>query len=70
MLNLEAVDTTLSLIGKKLNAPILISSMTSGTEEARTINRRLTKAGLDERTDVLCRMGIVSLSFFVPLVFS
>jgi isopentenyl-diphosphate Delta-isomerase len=43
-LDLEAVDTTLNLFGKKLNAPILISSMTGGTEEARTINRRLAEA--------------------------
>lgn len=43
-LNLEAVDTTLTLFGKKLNAPILISSMTGGTEEAETINRHLAEA--------------------------
>ena len=43
-LDLETVDTTLSLFGKKLNAPILISSMTGGTEEAGEINRRLAEA--------------------------
>ena len=43
-LDLEAVDTTLSLFGKKLNAPILISSMTGGTEKAKTINRCLAEA--------------------------
>ncbi len=43
-LDLEAVDTTLNLFGKKLNAPILISSMTGGTEEAKSINRRLAEA--------------------------
>jgi len=43
-LNLEAVDTSLILFGKKMNAPILISSMTGGTEGAKTINRRLAEA--------------------------
>ncbi len=43
-LGLEAVNTTLNLFGKKLNAPILISSMTGGTKEAMTINQRLAEA--------------------------
>lgn len=42
--DLDAVDTTLSLFGKKINAPILISSMTGGTEVAKTINQRLAEA--------------------------
>ena len=43
-LDLERIDTSLSLFGKKLNAPILISSMTGGTEEAGEINQRLAEA--------------------------
>ncbi len=43
-LDLEAVDLTLSLFGKKLEAPILVSSMTGGTEEAGEINQRLAEA--------------------------
>jgi len=43
-LDLNRIDTTLSLFGKKLNAPILISSMTGGTAEAETINLRLAEA--------------------------
>jgi isopentenyl-diphosphate delta-isomerase len=43
-LDLAEVDTTLSLFGRKLKAPILISSMTGGTEEAETINLRLAEA--------------------------
>ena len=43
-LDLEAVDTSLSLFGKKLAAPILISSMTGGTEEAGEINKILAEA--------------------------
>jgi isopentenyl-diphosphate delta-isomerase len=43
-LSLAEVDTTLSLFGKKLRAPILISSMTGGTAEAGKINQRLAEA--------------------------
>jgi isopentenyl-diphosphate delta-isomerase len=43
-LDLEAVDTRLSLFGKRLAAPILISSMTGGTSDAETINLRLAEA--------------------------
>lgn len=43
-LDLETVDLSLRLFGKKLKAPILISSMTGGTEEAKTINLRLAEA--------------------------
>jgi isopentenyl-diphosphate Delta-isomerase len=43
-LDLNRIDTTLDLFGKKLNSPILISSMTGGTAEAETINLRLAEA--------------------------
>ena len=43
-LDLDRIDTTLSLFGKKLNSPILISSMTGGTDAAKTINMRLAEA--------------------------
>jgi isopentenyl-diphosphate delta-isomerase len=43
-LDLEAVDLTCILFRKKLNAPILVSSMTGGTEEAGEINQRLAEA--------------------------
>ena len=43
-LDLNRLDTTLSLFGKKLHSPILISSMTGGTEEAGEINQRLAEA--------------------------
>jgi isopentenyl-diphosphate delta-isomerase len=43
-LDLNRVNTTLSLFGKQLAAPILISSMTGGTEEAGEINQRLAEA--------------------------
>jgi isopentenyl-diphosphate delta-isomerase len=43
-LNLEEVDLSLELFGKLLHAPLLISSMTGGTEQAAVINRTLAAA--------------------------
>jgi isopentenyl-diphosphate delta-isomerase len=43
-LDLNRLNTTLSLFGKRLAAPLLISSMTGGTAEAETINLRLAEA--------------------------
>lgn len=43
-LNLQDIDTTVNLFGKTLNSPILISSMTGGTDIARRLNRRLAEA--------------------------
>ncbi len=49
-INLGEVDTSLTLFGKRLNAPILISSMTGGTPQAGTLNRRLAEAAQATRT--------------------
>jgi isopentenyl diphosphate isomerase/L-lactate dehydrogenase-like FMN-dependent dehydrogenase len=43
-LDLNRIDTSLSLFGKQLTSPTLISSMTGGTSEAETINLRLAEA--------------------------
>ena len=43
-LNLEEVDLSTEFLNKTLNAPILISSMTGGTEQAKRINCRLAIA--------------------------
>jgi isopentenyl-diphosphate delta-isomerase len=43
-MDLQSVDTSIKLFGKRLNAPILISSMTGGTEESKIINQRLGEA--------------------------
>ncbi|MBI4285986.1 MAG: type 2 isopentenyl-diphosphate Delta-isomerase [Chloroflexi bacterium] len=42
--DLAQVDTTISLFGKTLSAPIVISSMVGGIAEARHINRNLAEA--------------------------
>ncbi len=43
-INLSEVDLSTKFLGKTLNAPILISSMTGGTEQAKMINCRLAVA--------------------------
>lgn len=43
-LDLDAVDLSLPLFNRTLQAPILISSMTGGTQEAGRINRTLAEA--------------------------
>ena len=55
-LNLDDVDTSLTLYSKQLNAPILISSMTGGTHQAGIINRRLAEAA----QSTLTAMGVGS----------
>ncbi|MBO1348970.1 MAG: type 2 isopentenyl-diphosphate Delta-isomerase [Hormoscilla sp. GUM202] len=42
-LDYSEIDVTTSFLGKKLGAPLLISSMTGGTERAKTINYRLAE---------------------------
>ncbi len=43
-IDLEAVDLGVELFGRQLQAPLLISSMTGGTEQAGAINRTLAEA--------------------------
>jgi isopentenyl-diphosphate delta-isomerase len=43
-IDLARVDTEVTLFGKRLQAPLLISSMTGGTEQARRINYTLAEA--------------------------
>ena len=52
---LSDVDLSLTLFGKKLRAPILISSMTGGTEEAGEINARLAEAA--QETGIAMGLG-------------
>jgi isopentenyl-diphosphate delta-isomerase len=43
-IDLRQIDTSVSLFGKTLKTPLLISSMTGGTEQAQLINRILAEA--------------------------
>ncbi len=52
---LDDVDTSLDFFGHKLAAPIVVSSMTGGTERARVINERLAIAA--ERAGVALALG-------------
>jgi len=54
-LNLNEVDTSQTLFKKRLHAPILISSMTGGTDQARTFNLRL--AGAAQSTRIAMGVG-------------
>ncbi len=48
-INLEEVDLQTTFLGKQLNAPLLISSMTGGTEQAKLINYRLAEVAQNHR---------------------
>ncbi len=39
----DDVDTSVKLLGKRLNAPVIIAAMTGGTEEAAKINQELAQ---------------------------
>jgi isopentenyl-diphosphate delta-isomerase len=54
-LNLEDVEINLRLFGRELRAPILISSMTGGTEQAGRINRTLAEAA--QETGIAMGLG-------------
>ena len=43
-MEMDEIDLSLSFLGKKIKAPILISSMTGGTEKGDQINIRLARA--------------------------
>jgi isopentenyl-diphosphate delta-isomerase len=43
-LDLDAVDLSVTVLGKTLRAPLIIGAMTGGTQRAATINRRLASA--------------------------
>lgn len=67
-LNLQDIDMSIEFLGKKLSAPILISSMTGGTEAAGKINRVLAEAaqesgvalGLGSQRAALEKQALVS----------
>ena len=54
-LSLREIDPSVTVFGKRLDAPILISSMTGGTEMAREINRNLAQAA--QRRNIAMGLG-------------
>lgn len=54
-LNLDQVDTSITFLGKRLQAPLLISSMTGGTAQAAQINQTLAEAA--ETTGIAIGVG-------------
>lgn len=54
-LDLGAIDTALTLFGKQLRAPLLVSSMTGGASEAERINRNLAAAA--QETGIAMGLG-------------
>jgi isopentenyl-diphosphate Delta-isomerase len=54
-ISLSEVDCSVSLFGKRLNAPVLISSMTGGTELATKINCTLAEAA--QHTHIAMGLG-------------
>jgi isopentenyl-diphosphate delta-isomerase len=56
-INLNAIRLSCELLGKKLRAPLLVSSMTGGTDEAEQINLNLAQAA--QRLGIA--MGVGSL---------
>lgn len=54
-LNLNEVDTSTVFLGKRLTAPVLISSMTGGTQRAEAINRALAQAA--QQTGIAMGLG-------------
>jgi isopentenyl-diphosphate delta-isomerase len=54
-LNADALDTSMSLFGKRLRAPLVIASMTGGTDDAGKINREL--ASIAEERGIAFGLG-------------
>ncbi len=48
-IDLDQVSTSTRIFGRRLSAPLLISSMTGGTPEARRINRNLAEVAQERR---------------------
>jgi isopentenyl-diphosphate delta-isomerase len=54
-IDLDEVDTSVRFLGRRLSAPLLISCMTGGTEEATRINRNLARGA--ERAGIAVGVG-------------
>lgn len=67
-INLADVDTQTSFFGRRLSAPLLISSMTGGTKEAGILNRALAKAA--QSVGIAMGLGSLRPALEAPALFS
>ena len=51
-LDAAAIDTGVTVLGKRLRAPLLIAAMTGGTDEAARINRALAEIAENRKSVV------------------
>jgi isopentenyl-diphosphate delta-isomerase len=65
-LALDSVDTHLELFGRRLSAPLLVSSMTGGAAEAERINRNLAEAA--QATRIAMGLGSQRAAIHDPLL--
>ena len=63
-LNLDDIDLSLEVLGKKMQSPMLISSMTGGTDRARDINRTLAAAA--EQSGIAIGLGSMRVALEHP----
>jgi len=63
-IDFDKIDTSTVFLGKKLRAPILISSLTGGTKEAFLINKNLAKAA--EKCQVAMAVGSQRVAICQP----
>ena len=63
-LDLEEVDTSTELFGKRLSAPIIISAITGGTKKAKDINRKLAEVA--ERKGIGIGLGSQRIAIDQP----
>src|SRR5919108_363491 len=75
-IDLWEIDTSSTVFGRRLGAPLLISSMTGGTEEAGRLNRILAESaqkfrvamGLGSARGLLAKIGALTRALHVPVV--
>jgi isopentenyl-diphosphate delta-isomerase len=63
-LDLDAIDMGITVFGKQLQAPLLISSMTGGTEEGAIINLQLAEAA--QATGIAMGLGSQRVALETP----
>lgn len=55
--DLDAVTLTTLLLGRRLEAPLIVSAMTGGTPQAATVNARLARAAVEQGVGLVLGSG-------------